>query len=102
MPPGAQLLFAFTQQWTDKALKSLRKSGVGDIALVLVKLSECKKTTRRNQRFVEFIDDGGLADSGIPGNQHQLRPAAGHHTIKRRQQSLNLARSPVQFLRDEQ
>src|SRR5258705_1523811 len=76
--PRAQILFALTQQWAGKALKSLRQGGIGDIALVLIELARCKKATRRNQRVVQLIDDGGFADSGIAGNHHHLRPAAGY------------------------
>src|SRR6516165_487726 len=50
--PRAQLLFALSQQRSDKALKGLREGGIRDIALVLVELARCKKATRRNQRFV--------------------------------------------------
>src|SRR5439155_11616242 len=74
--PRAQLLFALTQQWADKALKGLRQRGIRDIALVLVELARCKQATWRHQRFVQLINDGGFADAGIAGNQHQLRPAA--------------------------
>src|SRR5215472_6168936 len=98
--PLAQLLFALTQKWPGKALKGLRQGSIRDIALVLVELARCKKATRRNKGFVELINDGGFADSGIAGNQDQLRPAAGYHTIKRTKQGLDLARSPVQSLRD--
>src|SRR5262245_11052752 len=100
--PFAQLLFAPAQKWTDKALKGLRQSGIRDIALVLVELARCEKATWRNQGLVQLIDDGGFADSGIAGNQHQLRPAASYHAIKRIKQGLDLALSPVQFLRDQQ
>ena len=37
----------------------------------------------RELLYQQFIDDGGFSDSGIAGNQHQLRPATGDHTIKR-------------------
>src|SRR5262249_50595078 len=50
LAPRAQLLFALTQKWSDKALKGLREGGIRDIALVLVKLARCKKATRRNER----------------------------------------------------
>src|SRR6266446_8736735 len=100
--PLTQLLFAPAQKWSDKALKGLRQGGIRNIALVLVELAGCKKATRRNQRFVQLIDDGGFADSGIAGNQHQLRPASSHHTIKRRKESVDLSLSPVQFFRDQQ
>src|SRR5215813_7416728 len=98
--PRAQLLFALAQKRTDKTLKGLGEGGIRDIALVLIELARCKKATRRNQRFVQLIDDGGFADSGIAGNQHQLGPATGYHTIKRSKQGLDLALSPVQFLRN--
>ena len=65
----------------NEALKRLRQSGVRNVALVLVKLPGCKKAPGRNQRFVQLIDDRGFADSGIAGNQHQFRPAAGYYTI---------------------
>src|SRR6266436_2030929 len=94
--PLAQLLFAFTQKWASKALKGLRQSGIRDVALVLVELAGCKKAMRRNQRFVQLIDNGGFADSGIAGNQHQLRPPAGYHPIECCKQGLDLALSPVQ------
>src|SRR5215470_14493473 len=100
--PLAQLLFALTQECAGKALKGLRERGIRNIALVLIELARCKEATRRNQWFVQLIDDRGFADSGIAGNQHQLRPAAGYDTIKRSEQDLDLARSPVQFFRDYQ
>src|SRR6266852_744240 len=93
--PRAQLLFALTQQWSDKALKGLSEGGIRDIALVLVELARRKKTTRRNQRFVQFINDGGFADAGIAGHQHQLRPAGLDDAVKGGEQGLDLARSPV-------
>ena len=100
--PLAQLLFALAQKWSGKALKGLRQGGIRNIALVLVELARCKKATRRNQRFVQLIDDGGFADSGIAGNQHQLRPAAAYDAVEGSEQDLDLARSPVQFLGDQQ
>src|SRR5262249_21448774 len=100
--PLAQLLFALTQKWADKALKGLREGGIRDITLVLVELARCKKATRRNQRFVQFIDDGGFADPGIAGNQHQLRPAALDDAVERGEQGIDLARPPVQLLGDQQ
>src|SRR5262245_47027714 len=97
--PLVQFLFVLTQKWSDQALKGLREGGIRDIALVLVELARGKQATRGNQRLVQLIDDGGFSDSGIAGNQHQRRPAAGDDTIKRREEGLDLARSPVQLLR---
>ena len=61
---------------TGQALKGLRERRIRDVALVLVELAGCEKAARRNKRLVQLIDDGGLADPGIAGNQHQLRRAA--------------------------
>src|SRR5262249_44792693 len=82
--------------------KGLRQRGIRDIPFVLVELSRCKKATRRNQRFVQLIDDGGFADSGIAGNQHQLRPAALDDAVKGGEQGIDLEYSPVQLLGDQQ
>src|SRR5215813_12131423 len=100
--PRAQLLFALAQKRTDKTLKGLGEGGIRDIALVLVELARCEKATRRNQRFVQLIDDGGFADAGIAGDQHQLRPAALDDAVEGGEQGINLARSPVQLLGDQQ
>ena len=51
---------------------------------------------------MQLIDDGGLADAGIAGDQHQLRRAAGDDAIEGGEQGLDLARSPVQFLGNQQ
>ena len=89
--PAAQLRFALAQKRTDKALKGLRQSGIRDVALVLVELARCKKAAGRNKRLMELIDDRGLADAGISGNQHQLRPAAGDDAVEGGEQGIDLA-----------
>src|SRR5215831_6840112 len=68
--PDAQLCFALTQKRTDKTLKRLCQSGIRNVALVLVKLAGGKKAARRNERLMELIDNGALADTGIAGNEH--------------------------------
>src|SRR5262245_25761609 len=98
--PPAQLLCAPAEKPAGQALEGLCEGGIRDVALVLVELARRKKATRTNQRFMQLIDDGGFADSGIAGNQHQLRPGTGYDTIEGGKQRLDLARSPVQFLRD--
>src|SRR6185437_6394396 len=100
--PFAQLCFALAQKWADEALKSLRQSGIRDVALVLVELARCKKAAWRHQGLMELIDDGGLADTGVSGNEHQLRPTAGYDAIKGSEQSINLSISSVQFLGNQQ
>src|SRR5262249_2657429 len=51
---------------------------------------------------MELIDNGGLTDTGISGNEHQLGPAAGHDAIERGEQRSYLGFSPVQFLGNQQ
>src|SRR5262249_24529375 len=100
--PLAQLRLALAQKGADEVLKRLRQCGVRNIALVLVELARCKKSTRRHQRFVKLIDDGRFAYPGIAGTQHQFRPAALDDAVERGQQGLDLARSSVQLLGDQQ
>ena len=61
-------------------------------------MPEAKRPRGGDQRLVQLIDDRGLADAGIAGDQHQLRPAAGHDAVEGGEQGLDLALSPVQFL----
>ena len=82
--PSAQLFFALTQEWTDEALKGLRERRIRNVSLVLVELARRKKTSGRNERLVEFIDDGGFADAGVSGHEHQLGLAAGHDAVEGR------------------
>src|SRR6266851_6344631 len=65
--PAGQLRVALAQKRADQALKRLRQRRIGDVALVLVELARCEEPTRRHQRLVQLIDDGGLADAGIAG-----------------------------------
>ena len=74
--PARQLGLALAQKRADKALKGLRQRRIRDVALVLVELAGGEKAARRHQHLVQLIDDGGLADAGIAGDQHQLRRAA--------------------------
>ena len=72
----AQLGLALAEKWPHQALKRLHQRRIRDVALVLVELARREQPTRRHQRLVQLIDDGGLADAGIAGDQHQLRRAA--------------------------
>ena len=97
-----QLGFALAQKRADQALKGLSQGRIGDVALVLVELARGEEPARRHQHFVQLIDDGGLADAGISGDQHQLRRAAVDDAVEGGEQGLDLARSPVQLLGDQQ
>ena len=96
--PPAKLGLALAQEQADKAPEGLRQRRIRDVALVLVELAGGEKAARRHQRLVQFIDDGGLADARIAGEQHQLRPAAGDDAVEGAEQGLDLALSPIQFL----
>src|SRR5262245_59774660 len=99
--PDAELCFALTQKRTNKALKGLRQSGIRNVALVLVELAGGKKAARRNERLMEFIDDGGLTDTGIAGNEDQLRRAAFYDAIKASEQCLDFPLAAVEFLQNQ-
>ena len=94
-------VFALAEKRADKAPKGLRQSGIRDVALVLVELARGKKAARRNEHLVQLIDDRGLTDTGISGDEHQFRPAAGHDPVEGGEQGVDLTRAPVQFLRDQ-
>ena len=82
--PAGQLGLALAEKGADQALKRLRQRRIGDVALVLVELAGREEPARRHQRLVQLVDDGGLADAGIAGDQHQLRRAARRRRDRRR------------------
>src|ERR1700758_480909 len=96
--PTGQFGVALAQYGADQAPKGLRQRGIRDVALVLIELAGGKKAARRHQCLVQLIDNGGLADAGIAGDQHQLRSAAGDDLLEGVEQGLDLPLSPVQFL----
>src|SRR4051812_12397794 len=51
---------------------------------------------------MELIDDGGLADTRVSGNEDQLRRATAYDTLEGGEQDIDLVRSPVQFLWNHQ
>src|SRR5215510_2543455 len=50
---------------------------------------------------MEFIHDGGLTDSGIAGNQDQLRRAAFYDAIKAIEQCLDFPLAAVELLQNQ-
>ncbi len=100
--PFAQVFFVLAEERPDEALKRLRQRGIRNVALVLVELAGCKQAARRDERLVELIDDRGLADAGVSGDEHQLRPAARDDAIERGEQGVDLAVPPVQLLGDHE
>ena len=51
---------------------------------------------------MELIDDGGFADTGVSGNEHQFGPAAGYDAVEGGEQGIDLRHPPVQFLGNQQ
>src|SRR3984885_10747535 len=96
--PGRQIGVALREKTPDEALKNLSERRIGDVALVLAKFSGSKDTVARDERLVQLVDDGGLADAGISRDQDQLRRAAPDDAIERGEQGFDLALSPVQQL----
>src|SRR5208337_4636106 len=74
--PTRQLGVALAEKGSHEALKSLRRRRIGNVAPVLVELARGEQSPRRHKRLVQLIDDRGLADAGIAGDQNQLRRAA--------------------------
>src|SRR6516162_7121281 len=70
--------------------------------LYWIELAGGKQAPGRNQHLMELIYDGGLANTRISADEHQLRPAADHDTVEGREQCIDLPRSPVQFLGNQQ
>src|SRR5580704_11249854 len=50
---------------------------------------------------MQLINDGGLADAGITGYEHELGCTLSHDPIERREQNIDLALPPVQLLWDQ-
>ncbi len=51
---------------------------------------------------MQFVDNGGLADPGISGDQQQFRGPVFDDAIKGDQQLFDLASPPEQFLGNQQ
>jgi len=83
-------------------VKGLRQGRIGDVALVLVELAGGEQPPRRQERLVQFVDHRGLADAGIAGDQNELRRAALDDAVEGGEQGLDLVRSSVQLLGDQQ
>src|SRR6266850_7596190 len=96
--PFVQFAFALPQEMTDEALKGLGERRIRNVALVLIEFARSEETARGNEDPVQLVDDGGLADAGIAGDQHQLWPAARYHAIEGGEQGCDLALPPVQLL----
>ena len=51
---------------------------------------------------MELIHDRGLADAGVSGDEHQLRPAAGNNAVESGEKGVDLTVAPVQFLGNQE
>ena len=100
--PFAQVCFVLAEERPNQTLERLRQRGIRDVALVLVELAGCKQAAGRDERLVELVHDRRLADAGVSGDQHQLRPAARDDAIERGEQGVDLTVPPVQLLGDHE
>src|ERR1700733_2023674 len=101
VPPPAERCLALAQKRADEALERLGQGGVWDVALVLVELTRHEEAAQRDQGLVQLVHDGGFADTGIPGYEHELCCAVRYDPIEGAYQRLDLALTPVQPLRDQ-
>ena len=70
--PAADGGVALAQDLADQDLHGLRQGGVGNISSRLIELAGGEQPVARNQRLVQLVHHGGLANAGIAGHQHQL------------------------------
>src|SRR5215510_7024409 len=100
--PRRKVRFAFAEQRPDQALKSLRQSRVGNIALVLIEFAGSENATRPYQHRLQLVDDRGFAHAGIARDQDQFRGTAVDDALEGGKQGLDLASPPVEFLRNQE
>src|SRR5262249_20968289 len=96
--PPREVPFALAEQRPDPGLKGLCQRGVGNVAFVLIELTGRENAARRYQHRLQLVDDRGLADAGIAGDQDEFRGGTVDDAIERGEQGLDLASSPVKFL----
>src|SRR6516225_508125 len=100
--PTAQLFFVLRQDGTDQALEGLREGRIRDVSLVLVELAGGKKAPGRDERFMEFIDHGGFANTRVAGNKNEFRSASAGDPAEGGEQQLDLFFPSVKLLRDQE
>ena len=83
-----------------------RSNGLGyrvvrHAAVELIALAARERAPTLEDRPLHFVDQGRLADAGVPGDQQDLG-ATGRDTLKRAHQHRRLAAPPVELLRERQ
>jgi hypothetical protein len=76
--------FILYQDWTNEVLEGLREGCIRYVALVLVELARRKMATRRYERFMQLIDNGGLADTRVAGNKYEFWTPSRYDSIEGR------------------
>jgi hypothetical protein len=82
--PATQFVFILYQDWTNEVLEGLREGCIRYVALVLVELARRKMATRRYERFMQLIDNGGLADTRVAGNKYEFWTPSRYDSIEGR------------------
>src|ERR1700693_6026677 len=80
--PAPDPRFILAQNLADQGLESLRKSGVWDVALVLVDFARNENAARQNDCPVQLVHDRGFTDARVAGYEYQLRRASGHNPLE--------------------
>ena len=65
-------------------------------------LPDAKRPRGGTSGLWSSLTTDGLADTGVAGNEHQLRSAAGYDAVEGRRAGFDLGCSPVQLLGNQQ
>ena len=65
-------------------------------------LPDANRPRGGDERLVQLVHDGGLADPGIAGDEHELHGAGRHDLVEGSDQRVDLALPAVELLRDQQ
>ena len=89
------------QDLANVGAERLSKRGIRNIPVVLVELPRQEEPARQDDCFVQLMDDRGLADPGIAGDEKENRRAGGDHLSECREQGFAFSITPIEFLRHQ-
>ncbi len=95
-------LLALGEYLTDQGLEGLCQGRIRDVGLVLVEFAGREQPMRRNDCLVQLVYHGGLANAGIPGDEHERRRPIAQDPVEGGEQGGDLGPPPIELLRDQQ
>ncbi len=95
--PVLDSLIAFGQRLTDQAPERLHHRPVRNVTRQLVELPGDEVPPMPRKRLVQLVDQRGLADARVPGDEHEFGSAGGH-SLERRPQLSGLGFAPIEPL----